>query len=66
MASVAPAAKKQKRECLFFNNKWIKEFKGIPIGKSSKGINKTTKKLIYKVECTNRVIKRHKLVGVAC
>ena len=36
------------------------------IGKSSKGINKTTKKLIYKVECRNRVIKRHKLVGVAC
>ena len=64
MASVAPAAKKQKRECLFFYNKWIKEFKGI--GKSSKGINKTTKKLIYKVECRNRVIKRHTLVGVAC
>ena len=36
MASVAPAAKKQKRECHFYN-KWIKEFKGI--GKSSKGIN---------------------------
>ena len=39
MASVAPAAKKQKRECHFYN-KWIKEFfKGI--GKSSKGINQT-------------------------
>ena len=41
MASVAPAAKKQKRE-------WIKEFKGI--GKSSKGINQINiEKLIYKV-----------------
>ena len=38
MASVPPAAKKQKRECHFYN-KWIKEFKGI--GKSSKGINQT-------------------------
>ena len=38
MASVAPAAKKQKRECHFYN-KWIKAFKGI--GKSSKGINQT-------------------------
>ena len=47
MASVAPAAKKQKRECNFYN-KCIKEFKGI--GKSSKGINQTNKKkLIYKV-----------------
>ena len=36
MASVTLAAKKQKRECHFYN-KWIKEFKGI--GKSSKGIN---------------------------
>ena len=38
MASVAPAAKKQKRECHFYN-KCIKEFKGI--GMSSKGINQT-------------------------
>ena len=38
MAGVAPAAKKQKRECHFYN-KWIKEFKGI--GKSSKGINQS-------------------------
>ena len=38
MASVAPAAKKQKRECNFYN-KCIKVFKGI--GKSSNGINQT-------------------------
>ena len=38
MASVAPAAKKEKRECHFYN-KLVKQFKGI--GKSSKGIKKS-------------------------
>ena len=57
MASVAPAAKKQKRECHFYN-KWIKEFKGI--GKSSKGINQTNNEKVdlqskISMEYRNRV-----------
>ena len=44
MASVAPAAKKQKREC-HFDNKCNKG-----IGKNSKGISKTNNEtFIYKV-----------------
>ena len=47
MASVAPAAKKQKREC-HFDNKWIKEFKGI--GKGLQGKNITyNETFFYKV-----------------
>ena len=57
MASVTPAAKKQKRECHFYN-KCIKESKGI--GKSPKGINQTNNEKVdlqskISMEYRNRV-----------